>query len=168
MKPGDIILVRGRGALSEGILRATNGSVSHAALLIGTGPEICIEALERVKTNPLIVTLGNCEHAYVMTNPSLTDEQRGAIVYAALTFSGEDYNYLDLGLQALDALSHSNFFTHHLAHSFLDRWPICSYLASKAYERAINWQWGKPSDSITPQDLFLAGQAPPWELRQLS
>jgi hypothetical protein len=167
VKSGDIILVRGRAALSEGILKATNGHVSHAAAVIGTNPPICIEALTRVRTNPLHVTIGAAEAAYLVTDDSLTDAQREAIVYAALTFSAEDYNYIDLALQGLDSLAHSDWFTHILAHDFLDRWPICSYVVSKAYEKGIGRTFGKPADSITPEDLYVAGGAAPYRRLQL-
>ena len=162
MKPGDMILIRGTGTLSNEILKATNGDVSHAALLIGVNPAICIEALDRVKTNPLHITVQNAAAVYMVEDQSLTDADREAIVYAALTFSADDYNYMDLALQGLDSLSHSTWFTHILAHQFLDRWPICSYVVSKAYERGIGRTFNKPSDSITPQDLYLAGQYKPY------
>jgi hypothetical protein len=131
---GDILAVRGRGWLSDGIAKAEYGSdeplygVTHVGLFIAPGNDtsiaVDIEALRRVKTNILRVSTYEVAHAYVLHDLSLTDLQRSVILQEACTFSAADYGYIDLGAQWMDATFKTSWWTNRLT-GYLARRPIC-------------------------------------------
>lgn len=152
-KPGDILAVRGTGFLSRGILAATGDSVSHVGLVITADPfPIVIEALTRVMTRPLTVSIAAAEHAWLLSDSSMTDEARSAIVAAALAFSADGYGYTDIGLQLANAVGRTTWFTDHLA-TGLNGKPICSYLVAAAYETRGR-TFGQADQTTTPADIF--------------
>jgi hypothetical protein len=152
MKIGDVILVRGSSWLAHGILAATGNTVSHVGLVISVDPPICIEALTRVKTNLLAVTIGNVEKAYVGSDPTLSDVERNAIVAKALTLSSASYGWTELALQLADAAFHSTWPTDHLSFE-LRKHPICSFLVATAYA-CVGRSFDKESQSVTPADCY--------------
>lgn len=152
---GDILAIRGAGFLSRGILMATGNSVSHIGLIIAAppGPTLVIEALWRVKTRPLSLSIAGAERAYILSDHSLAPDQRETLVSNACAFSAEAYGWWDIVLQAADAIFRTTFFTDHLSWS-LGSHPICSYLVAKAYE-SLELTFGrKKLQSITPADIF--------------
>lgn len=171
---GDIIAVRGQGWLANGIVRAEYGknppgcAVSHVGIITAAdndGIQVT-EALSRVETHALSVTLANCQSAWIIQYKDLTGAQRLTIVNAALSFSGDDYGYGDLLLQGADALFGTSWFTDHLAW-WLSRWPICSYVAAAAYDR-IGITFGREEDSVKPSDIMQAGGPLPrlvWQIK---
>lgn len=169
-KAADLILVASADPLSQAIMHATNGVVSHTAGVIAVPMELAFEvltfeALNRVKTNTLSTTLNGKTAAYLVSDQSLAPAQRNAIVEAVLTFSADDYGYADLLLQELDSLGKTTFWTDHLASLILAHCQICSFIWPKAYEMALGTAgrgWGTiKSVSITPQDLLVAAQTEP-------
>jgi len=153
VQAGDILAVRGRGWLSEHILAATNGDVSHVGMLVGAEPPIVIEALARVATRPLEVSIAGAAKAYILHDTSLTPEQRITLVNEATGQTAKDYGYVDLALQLGDALTHTRWFTTNLTHGWLDHFPICSYLVAEAYH-SLGLDFGVRDVSTTPQDIF--------------
>lgn len=141
LQPGDIIAIRGSSWISDSIIAAEYGqvqiipyqAVSHVGLLIEGGSiPVVIEALSRVKTNALAITIANCRKAFIIRDKSLTLAQRQAIVNKALTFSADDYGYLDIIAQLIDCKFKTLWFTNHLSR-LLNRYPICSYVVAAAY-----------------------------------
>jgi len=156
MKPADIILVRGTGALSDAIARMTHSHVSHAAMLVGVNPHIVIEAITpRVTVRPLDVCLKDASAAYWLHRADgAIDEQREAIVGYALRFCDDLYGSLDLALQALDIVARSVVFTDILGAQVLKHWPICSYIPATSYEANGEPLVGIPSQDVTPANLY--------------
>lgn len=149
---GDILAIRGRGLISEGILKATGNTVSHVGMFLDNDPDpIITEALYRVITHKLSVALENCDAAFLIHDKNLSDLARENLTAKAESFSAESYNYFDIGLQLLDALTQSRVFTTHL---MWGRWPICSYLVSAAYEEALALDFGVSPKSCTPNDIY--------------
>lgn len=152
---GDIVAIRGTGFLSRAILKATGNTVSHVGMIIAAspGPTLVIEALWRVKTRPLVLSLDGAEKAYLLSDHSLEEKQRNELVFNACKFSAEDYGWWALVLQGADAIFHTTFFTDRFAWG-MDRHPICSYLVAKAYQ-SLGLTFGREkSRSITPADIY--------------
>jgi len=136
---GDILAVRGRGWLSDGIAKAEYSKsepahgVTHVGLFLAPGNDtsdaVVIEALNRVKTNVLRTSTYSVAHAYVLHDLSLTDLQRSSLLEMACTFSAKDYGWSDLIAQWLSARTGSFW--------WLDHWPwsqvICSYVVAADY-----------------------------------
>lgn len=152
--PGDLIGVRGSGWLSRGIIRATApGPLSHIAIITATSPvPQTTEALFRVQTHPLSVTLDGAIQAWLMRDLALTDDDRIAMVAAIERYSADSYGYMDIGWQALDAVFQTRWFTAHLA---TEGQPICSMLAALGYRATSHPLDEAVSDkSITPNDCW--------------
>lgn len=157
---GDIICVRGAGWLSDGIAKAeypkgepTGQSATHVGLFIAGDPwPIVIEALNRVKTNPLYVTISQALHAYALHDESLDDRERAAIVAKACTFSADDYGYLDLLAQRLDATFSTTWWTDRMG-GLLSHFPICSYVVGAAYQE-VGLNFGVDTASVRPSDIL--------------
>ena len=150
---GDIIAIRGSGWLPDNICKATHSEVSHVGLVIGTSPTIVIEALWRVKTNPIAVTINNAEKVWCIRYPNLTDKNRVDLVQAALKFSADDYGGFDLVLQLADAAFKTKWFTENIGKTFLNHFPICSFLVAAAY-RQIGITFSSTDWSVTPSDIM--------------
>lgn len=158
IQQADIVAIRGRGWLSRQIMNATDGPVSHVGLVLSSAPEaldcFVIEALARVRTRPLKETIAGAEAAYILSPKNVDLKTRFEIADRASKFSAADYGYLDLGLQLLDSVTRSRWFTRHLTFGLLNKLPICSYTVSKAYWDA-GLKFGKlVPQSITPADIF--------------
>jgi hypothetical protein len=152
---GDILAIRGTGFFSRAILKATGNTVSHVGMIIAAapGPTLVIEALWRVKTRPLILSIGDAEKAYILSDHSLNSDQRMTLVSNACVFSADGYGWWDIGLQAADAVCHTTLFTDRFAWK-LNRHPICSYLVARAYQ-SIGLTFGREkAQSITPADIY--------------
>lgn len=171
--PGDIIAIRGRGWLADHICKATKSEVSHVGLVIGTHPVIVLEALLRVKTNPLARTIENSTSTWRIRDLAITEDVRERIVNDALYFSAEDYGFADLLLQLLDALMRTRFFTGKVGRLFLRRFPICSFVVAEAYANAGTTfgvdPFGVDPWSATPGDIAAFCRARPdqYEMRQI-
>lgn len=162
LHPADIVLVQGTAWISKHIMQATNGQVSHAAMVVGTNPNICLEALTRVRTNPIEITVAGASAVWIMHNKVISQQQRDAIVKAALHYSANSYGYLDIGLQGVDAMFKTTWWTDKIGGTFLNHWPICSYIPAESYMQVLGSAFGKkPVDSITPQDIFEFGSQNP-------
>ena len=164
--PGDILCVRGVGWLSDGIAKAEYAgfepakSATHVGIFItGSPAPIVVEALARVKTNPLLVSIASAYKAYAMHDISITDEQRQAIVNEALRFSANSYGWFDLFAQLADASFSTTWFTNRMA-GMLKRWPICSYVVGSAYDK-IGLNFGVDTASVRPSDILRFGLANP-------
>ena len=154
LQAGDILAIRGAGFFATGILAATGNSVSHVGIVLAPRPgPLVIEALWRVKTRPLSLSIEDAEKAYILSDKSLTPDQRDSIVIGACKFSADGYGWWDIGLQAADAVLRTTFLTDHVSWD-LKGHPICSYLVAKAY-RSLGLTFGsKKPQSITPADIF--------------
>lgn len=157
---GDILAMRGSSWLARGIVRATGGPCSHVGMFVSLEPPVVIEALDRVKTRPLDVSLADAERAWILHDNSITDEQRRAIVDEACSMSAASYGWLDIAAQGIDAALGTTWPTDHMTW-FLNQFPICSYLVARAYQK-IDLHFGKKAiGSITPADIFAFAQAHP-------
>jgi Permuted papain-like amidase enzyme, YaeF/YiiX, C92 family len=168
----DIIAVRGKGWLSDNIIKAeydkpTYDMVSHVGICINASPPIVIEALNTVKTNPLFVTMANAAAVYQLHPKALTDAQREIIINTAVSFSNKSYGYLDLALQLFDAATHTNIWTRKFAW-WLSRYPICSFVVAASYG-AAGLNFGVDTRSARPSDIMTFALANPnlYEVKEL-
>jgi len=154
LQAGDILAIRGTGFFARGILAATGNTVSHVGMVLAPTPgPLVIEALWRVKTRPLSLSIQDSEKAYILSDLSLTPSQRETVVLNACKFSADGYGWWDIGLQAADAVCHTTFFTGRLSWG-LNSHPICSYLVAEAYV-SLGLTFGRKTlQSITPADIF--------------
>jgi len=154
LQAGDILAIRGIGFFARGILAATGNTVSHVGIVLAPRPgPLVIEALWRVKTRPLSLSIEDADKAYILSDKSLTPDRRDSMVIDACKFSAEGYGWWDIGLQAADAVFRTTFFTDHLSWA-LKGHPICSYLVAKAYGSLGLTFGSKKPQSITPADIF--------------
>jgi hypothetical protein len=152
---GDIIAIRDRDFFSRAILKATDNTVSHVGMVIAADPglTLVIEALWRVKTRPLQLSIDDAESAYILSDHSLGADERNKLVSYACTFSADGYGWWAIGWQAADAIFHTTFFTDHFSWK-LNHHPICSYLVAKAYQE-LRLTFGRERlQSITPANIF--------------
>lgn len=156
MKPADIILVRGSGPLSDAICKATNSPVSHAAMVVGVNPHIVIEAISpRVAVRPLSRCLNGVKGAWILRRKDpWFDGKRAAIVNDALSYCDDQYGWIDLMLQGLDAIGKTTIVTDLLAGPILKHWPICSYIPARAYDDNEETLVGVPVQDTTPANLY--------------
>jgi hypothetical protein len=157
VKPGDMILVRGKGWLARGILKATgceHDGPSHLAVAINDHE--CIEALTRVTRNPLTTTLKGCERAWVLSFTNLSDAERERIDHVALAMEGLSYGYVEIGLQLADSIFRTTWFTDRWS-SNINRHPICSYVGARAYDVVLGQKFDKEDQSVTPGDVWRYG-----------
>lgn len=159
VQPADIVLIRGTGRLSRTILRLTGDTVSHAGLVLSSDPAIVIEALWRVKTRPLSDTIFGAEAVYILSDQSLTRDEKSLIIKTACSQSADGYGWWDLLLQVGDMATHSSWLTDKLGWA-LDKHPICSYLVAKAYG-ATGRKFGKEATGVTPSDILSFASAHP-------
>ena len=160
--PGDILAIRGpAGFPSDEICRLTSGNstrpVSHIGVIIGCNPNIVIEALTRVRTRPLHLSIDESRAAYVLHALTLSDVQRTIIVEKACSFTAEGYGYADIVWQGLDAELRTHWWTEHFA---TDHPPICSLIGEASYE-AVGLTFGVQSRDATPQNLLNYAEAWP-------
>lgn len=159
IQQADILAIRGEGWLSNRIVQATGGPVSHVGLILSPAPKddldsFVIEALVRVKTRPLRESIAGARDAWILSPLNVDVDKRFQIANRAAAFSADDYGWFDLGLQLGDALTKSRWFTRHLTFGVLDKIPICSYCVAKSYFDC-GLQFGKLAPaSITPADIY--------------
>lgn len=161
MAPADILAMRGRSLFAHMILRATGGEVSHVGLVISADPALVLEALVRVQTRPLKDTMEDQEAVYLLQPTNLSVMERYEIVKEACRWSARSYGYGKIMLHGLDSVFHTEWFSRHLS---ISNRPICSWLIAEAY-RHIDLDFGEPSGSITPEDIFTFAKAHPDKYR---
>ncbi len=161
---GDILAVRGRGWLSDGIAKAEYGDhepsfgVTHVGLFIAPGNDIStaivIEALNRVTTNVLRESIDRVRRAYVLHDVSLTDLERSSMLEIACSFSTNDYGYVDIGAQYLNATFGTHWYTDNKFMAwYLDHKQICSYVVDKIYE-SLRRDFACTGTSCKPSDIM--------------
>lgn len=154
VQAGSILAIRGRGFLSKGILRATGNSVSHVGLVISDDPVVLVlEALWRVKTRPIEESIEDAEAAYILTPLNLQPIEIRGIVTCACSESADGYGWWDIGLQLLDSLFRTTWFTDRVSLTALDHHPICSFLVARAYQN-VGLTFGEKEASVTPADIY--------------
>ncbi len=149
--------VTGTGLLARAIIWLTRAPISHVGLVVGAEPPLVMEALWRVKTRPLWVSIADTRAAYLLKPVRLGPTARSRIVVRACRFSAESYGFLKLFLQFLDALAgriirrRVTYFTDALG--WISGRPICSYEVGEAY-KADGLDFGVPARSVTPADIW--------------
>lgn len=152
MLAGDILVVSGTSWLSRQIEKATDSPASHVGVIVkGPPTPIVIEALSEVMRRPLCISVENSAGYWLLEALNVTDLQRQQIVSAAAGMLDRPYSYWKIGLQGIDAILHTRWFTEHL--SFDSMHPICSMLVADSYAMA-GLDFGIPDNSITPADIL--------------
>jgi hypothetical protein len=160
MKLASIIGIQGVGWLSDHIRAATgNGPLSHVGLCISTDG-LVIEALARVRTRFIGDTIKDARHAWLIEPLTLTEEQCLQIVAAAVKYSADDYAYINIAWQGLDALFKTIWFTKHLA---TRKKAICSELVGIGYEACLPTplMFGVDDKTVSPNNIWTYASAHP-------
>ena len=164
LRPCDIILTHGGSFVSRAIRWAESrpghpAYANHAALCLDGGDwsgALIGEALSRVQTHsPASQYAGSTTQLRVWRPLDLTDQQRQAIIGAALRQVGQGYDYLKIGLQAIDGLLGKLFRREVVLARRLgsgDWGPICSWYVAEAYD-AAGLTFGMPPRAADPDDL---------------
>lgn len=152
MKAGDILGIQGKGWLSDEIRALTgDGPLSHVGIITAVEPFPQVtEALTRVRTRPLDLSIADAEHAWLLEWQDIVDAQRLAMCQTALSFSADDYGYVDIGFQLLDSVFKTRWITQHFVERKL---PICSLLDALAAKSA-DLNFGVTINSTTPNDIW--------------
>lgn len=171
IQAGDIIAVEGSEWISQEIIRLTRRvgpeQVSHVGGVTATAPFVQVTAaLTDVKTQPLDVVLASANRAWLISPLGLSQAQREAICRKALSFSGQQYGWSDIVLQAVDAATRSRWATDHFAEK---QFPICSMMQDILYESVGLSISTVSDDSITPNDILTAALAHPaqWHVEKI-
>lgn len=154
---GDILAVVGSSFFSRLIILATGGPVSHVGLILTDDPPLVLEALSRVMTRPLHVSIEKAQAAYLLKPINLTWKDRVGIVECACTMSAESYGYGKILLQLFDAVARTTWFTKYLTFTTM---PICSWAVARAYG-SKHLHFGVPDNSATPSDIYRFATAHP-------
>ena len=152
MKPGDLLGIRGVGWLSDHIVAASApGPLSHVGICTADSPFLQVtEALSRVRTRPLTVSIADAKAAWSLEWVNVTDTQRWEMVQTALGYTADDYGYMDIVFQGADSLAGTRWFTQHFAERSL---PICSMLDDICATSA-GIVLGISAKSCTPNDIW--------------
>jgi hypothetical protein len=156
LKPADIIITMDKKSIfSKAILYTLRffqeDKVKYQHVMMCVDNETCIEANWEVELNVTRERLGDFKRYKIIRHKYLTDKQRLAIVDRAKTLLGVRYSITRIGLQLLDQIFHTDYFTG------LDKDPdqqICSSLVAWCYnvetgERFNGLTW----EAIEPDDI---------------
>lgn len=145
MRPGDIVIVHGRGLFSRLIRRfsspAERVTATHVALAVS--PVAVVEAL------PEGVVIRPYSSGHVWSAVNLSPLERQRIAACALEYVGRPYGW---GKIALHALGLEQF-------AAMDGFPICSWVVAAAYARE-GYTFGVDHRRATPDDIedFVRGR----------
>lgn len=92
----------------------------------------------------------------VWRHKSLTDEQRIAVAEKAREYLGRKYGWWKIGLHGIDGILGKIFCTDVYLFrriGFMDKYPICSWLAAFAYKKAIGYEFGVDPERAAPDDI---------------
>lgn len=176
VKPGDLVVIQGSAWYSKLICWATGSPTSHVGGFIGSNPPVVLEALKRVKTDPVWETVLKAKKVWILKHKYLTESDRWQIVEKACTFSADSYGYILILFQLMDALTGKMLgkrFTYFT--TVWGRWgnqhfgqhPICSYLWSEVYS-SVGMHFLQEPGAATPGDILKYAQQYPseWEIEE--
>lgn len=138
MRAADLVIVHGRGPFSALIRRFSDPAegVRATHVAVAVSPTTLVEALPG----------GVVERPYrtgsVYRPTFLSDGERLVIAARARSFVGRPYGWSKILLHALGLQRFS----------FLDGYPICSWVASSAYAQ-VGHAFGVPAIEATPDDV---------------
>ena len=175
LKPGDVVLTRGRSLISRLIrlctrrLGETRTRVNHVGIVVQRGGLLeveMIEALERVRRHPLAKRYaGSGDEVAVYRCRPLTELQRLKIADCALDFEGRKYGYLKIALHLGDWILQGAYVFRRLGR--MKRYPICSWLVAHAYARGYRpgRSFGVKPGAASPDDIWdhVTGRPDEWE-----
>jgi len=155
LRPADIIITCDKNSLlSKAILGVLNffqkDEVRYQHTILMINDAICIEALNKITFNCIRTRLNDFKRYKIIRHTGLTDQQRMAIIDRARSLRGLDYGYIRLGLQLLDQIFSTNWFTRRIKDP---NYQICSSLVAWCYDvetgirfNNINWSAVEPDD----------------------
>lgn len=160
LEPADIVLVRGDGFVQWLIRQKERAKgeppsrVNHAGIMFTTS--MLIEAqVKGVKCRDLVEAYaGSGWELAIYRATNITDAQRQRIAARAYRYVGDRYGF---GKILLHACGLQRF-------SFIDRWPICSYVVSMAYA-SEGLTFGVSARAADPDDLMDFCEANPDKYR---
>jgi hypothetical protein len=153
LKPADIVLVHGRGWLSDAIRKLTRSTgeekswASHVGL--ATGDRYIVEALVRGVVAREMPYGQRSAQVWRPRNLSKTDKR--IITRHALDYVGEKYGWGKAVLHGLDGALGGVYLFRRLA--FVDAWPICSWIVASSYAKA-GYTFGVDVGAASPDDIW--------------
>ncbi len=168
LEPGDIVLVHKPNLLAWAIRAVMRlfqkDPVRFSHVLLAVEAKKGVEASTRVGYCDIPRVLKKAKAAKALRYLGGTPEKNREALGYALAHQGERYGCLRLGLQFLDQVLGTDWFT--------DRFPatrhVCSSLVAEAFERAYGIRFnGVEWPSVEPDDIDDHGQAHPDEWRVL-
>lgn len=151
MQPGNYGVVQTGGWVGRMIQRATHSWANHAFVCLGDG-----KIIEAMPSGVQIGSLDEYNGARIAFNTDevMTDAQRSAVVEAAHSMVGDEYNFADIGALGLQSLGWTWRLAFRMA-GIDGHAVICSQLVALCGTSArLDWLCGKPSALyVTPADL---------------
>lgn len=154
--PGDIVFVHGRGWFASLIRRFTRSSgepetwANHVEIMVN--PYQVIGALWRVLMRPIRLAYPDPSTIRIYRHTGLTEQQRWAVAREALVYRNRPYGVAKILAHAADWALGGRYVFRRLIR--VDRYPICSYVVGKAYDRAIGYRFGVPAKAASPDDIW--------------
>lgn len=162
LAPGDLFFTRGRSPLSWAIRLFTRSpgedrtAVNHVGVVVQGGllsEAVIVEALDTVKRHRLVQQYGppRRDGVAVYRAVGLAPENLWAAVQAAEGYVGRKYGRLKILAHLGDWMLGGAYLFRRLAR--MDKYPICSWLASHAYE-AAGVRFGVDPNAASPDDMW--------------
>ncbi len=162
IKPGDVVLTRGKGFLASAIRFFTRRvgekrtKVNHVGVVVKEGSltTCCIvEALKKVCYHKLWKQYGPPSRSSVaIYRPvNLTEEEINIIVNEALEQVGKTYGYFKILAHLLDWSLFGVYFFRRLFRN--NKYPICSWLVAHAFSKADK-HFGVEPGAAQPDDIW--------------
>lgn len=152
--PGDVVLTKGMWIIRWGTQHTGEGKTLFAHAGIGYDESVFIEAKWRVVKTPWssLPDRGGQVWRYI----PFTDEQRKAIADKAADYLGRKYGWWKIVLQGIDCILGKLLCTDvYLMRrlGFMDKYPICNWVTSFSYKKAVSYLFGKPANVVNPDDI---------------
>ncbi len=178
---GDVVLFAARGDLygivGRWIMRTRGEGPTyavHTAQFLDAGRYIELDLVGKIKPTEQILKAHQSHDIWkrrgfeVWRSTSLDDEQRQAVTDKALIYVGAWFGWAKFVTHFLDGLidklmGKEVFFFRRLNHD--QRYPICSWITSFSYDRAIHYQFGVPPECADPDEIadWLTSHPDEWQ-----
>ena len=157
--PGDIFFTRGGSWLSRAIRRVTRERgekptvANHCGIVVQSGRNFrLIEAAGSGVREGLWLDLYPKPEEWALFRPvTLQPVEKQFVIGTAWSMVGQKYGWTKIALHLADAALGGRYFFRRC--SFIDDWPICSYLVSQCFA-AAGKDFGVPSKAASPDDIW--------------
>lgn len=168
LRPGDIILVSGKGWMSKAICKLTRSpgeaptTISHVGIAVDNWD--LVEALTTGVQRRSFLSSYKEGQAQVYRPLNIPREDRLRMARAARAYVGDCYGWGKIIMQTLDGLLGGARVFRRLC--FVNNFPICSYLVAQVYG-GQGYSFGVASEYTTPDDIADFVQSNPNKYRRV-